>query len=207
MTSALLDAYECTGQRAYLARATLLADWVLERLAAPHGGLADRLQTVSSPGLLTEPAPALPESSLMAEALLRLAVFNDDQSYRRRAKELLLSLDGVYRNYGLAAAAYAAAVIRFIEPQVSVTVVGPPEEELTQALLRAALEIKAPLRTVQLLDPDADLEHIVRAGYSTAEGPCAYLCLGATCLPPTSDSTELQRLAAGGEASTSTPAE
>ena len=42
MAAALLDAYEVSGDRAYLARARLLADWALEHLRSRDGRFADR---------------------------------------------------------------------------------------------------------------------------------------------------------------------
>jgi uncharacterized protein YyaL (SSP411 family) len=40
---------------------------------------------------------------------------------------------------------------------------------------------------VQLLDLDADAEHIVRAGYDIEAAPAAYVCAGVTCLEPTNE--------------------
>jgi uncharacterized protein YyaL (SSP411 family) len=197
VAAALLDAYEHSGQRAYLARASLLVDWTDQHLSTPDGGVADRLPSADA-GPLAQTAPDLAEASLLADVLLRLAVYTGEQRYRERAAALLATLEPAYRQYGLMAAPYAAALARHIEPQLHVVVVGGGERPDTQALLRAAVALRAPLRTAQLLDPDADLEHIVRDGYAAGASAVAYVCLGSTCLPPVSKPDELAAVATGG---------
>jgi hypothetical protein len=65
------------------------------------------------------------------------------------------------------------------------------------ALRRAGLRIAEPLRSVQLLDPDADAETIAREGYTVEAGEAAaFVCLAGVCLPPTSDPARLPELVA-----------
>ena len=197
MTAALLDAYEHTAERAYLARAELLADWVDEHLGAPGGGYLDRPADDDAQGLLAQAVADPSHAAVMADDLLRLAAYTAEPRYRERAGRALASLGGLYRDLGLMAAPFAAALLRYDGPHVHVVVVGPPGAEPTRALVRAALNVSAPLRTVQTLDPLADVERLVRDGYATGGPPVAYVCLGSTCLPPTTEPAELTRLAAG----------
>ena len=95
------------------------------------------------------------------------------------------------------AAPFAAALLRYGGPHPHIVVVGPPAAEPTRALLQAALSVRTPLRTVQTLDPLTEVKRLVRDGFAAGGPPVAYVCLGATCLPPTSDPAELGRLAAG----------
>ncbi len=62
------------------------------------------------------------------------------------------------------AAPFAAALLRYGGPHLHIVVVGPPAAEATRALLQTALNVRAPLRTVQTLDPLMDVERLVRDG-------------------------------------------
>jgi uncharacterized protein YyaL (SSP411 family) len=60
------------------------------------------------------------------------------------------------------------------------------------------MRIAEPLRSVQLLDPDADAETIARDGYAVKTGSAAaFVCLAGVCLAPTSDPARLAELVAG----------
>jgi uncharacterized protein YyaL (SSP411 family) len=196
MITALLDAYEYTGGRHYLARAELLADWVDKHLGEPDGSFADRLPDQTTPAPLTRPALDFDGSAAMADALVRLAVYTGDDHYRQRAAATLAWLLPPARQIGIGAAALGAALLRYRSPHLHIVVAGTPEAPATQRLLRAALGVRSPFRTVQVLDPVADFERIVREGY-LASAPSAYVCLGPTCLPPTSDPAAVPGLVAG----------
>jgi uncharacterized protein len=197
VTAAMLDAYEYTGEHTYLARAELLADWVGKHLGAADGGFLDRLPTDDAQGLLAQAVPDPSHAAVMADDLLRLAAYTGEPLYRERAALALAALGGLYRELGLMAAPFAAAALRYDGPHMHVVVVGPPDAAQTRALLEAALSVNVPLRTVQALDPHADVERLIREGFVTDGPPVAYVCLGTTCLPPTGEPAELLRLAAG----------
>jgi hypothetical protein len=197
MAAAMLDAYEQSGERAHLARAELLGDWVAEQLTAPDGGLQDRRPGRTDAGLLTYPLPAGEEASLMADTLLRLWAYTGTARYKEQAERALIALSSSYKRQGVMAAPFGAALVRLLEPPLRIVVVGEQGQAATQALHAAALAVGAPLRTVQVLDPVADVERLLRDGYATVGPPKAYVCLGATCLPPTSAPGELTRLARG----------
>jgi uncharacterized protein len=197
VTASMLDAYEYTGERTYLARAELLAGWVSKHLGAADGGFLDRSPTDDAQGLLAQAVPDPSHAAVMADDLLRLAAYTGDQRYRERAALALAALGGLYQELGLMASPFAAAALRYDGPHLHVVVVGASEAQATQALLQAALGVNAPLHTVQTLDPQADVERLIREGFATGGTPVAYVCLGTTCLPPTGDPAELIRLAAG----------
>ena len=88
MAAALLDAYEVSGERAYLARARLLADWALERLRARDGRFTDRpLVPGAGAGAAARdaPLPVLEGGAEMADDLTRLAAFSGVPAYREEA--------------------------------------------------------------------------------------------------------------------------
>jgi uncharacterized protein YyaL (SSP411 family) len=187
MAAALLDAYEVTAERAYLARAETLADQVDTHLSLRNGRFADRCHSTDDAGLLAAAAPSLEDNAVMADVLLRLTAYSGQERFGQRALAVLGAWATDASQHGLAAARYALALLRLHARPAHIVIVGESEDEQARALLRAALRAAAPQRTVQLLDLDADAEHIARAGYSVEVAPAAYVCVGATCLEPTSD--------------------
>ena len=172
MTAALLDAYEVSGQRTYLARAQLVADWSLERLQARDGRFTDRPQVSGEEpaGVHDAPLVVLEGGAELVDCLTRLAAFSGVPAYREQAARSLAAYRVAAAEAGPMAAAWALAVMRFAEP----------------------------LRSVQLLDPDADAETIAREGYTLGdEDAAAFVCLAGVCLAPTSYPARLADLVAG----------
>lgn len=199
MTAALLDAYEVCGDRAYLARARLLADWALERLRARDGRFTDRPLVSGEAPTAARGAPlaVLDGGAEMADALTRLAAFSGVPAYREEAATALTSYERAAATAGPLAAPWALAVMRFAEHPTHIVVVGRRGDAQAGALLRAGLRVAEPLRSVQLLDPDADAETIAREGYTVGdEGATAFVCLAGVCLAPTSDPARLPGLVA-----------
>ncbi len=199
MTAALLDAYEASGDRAYLARARLLADWALERLRTHDGRFLDRFEAVPTapavPGYA--PLPVLDGGAEMSDALVRLAAFSGLPAYRHEAARALTAYASTAAAAGPGAAPWAFAVTRYAEHPTHVVVVGRRGDAQADALLRAGLRVAEPLRSVQLLDRDADAESIAREGYAVdADEAAAFVCLAGVCLAPTSDPAALTALIA-----------
>jgi uncharacterized protein len=190
MIGALLDAYQVTGERVWLERALELADWACERLRAPDGRLLDRLALPGqSAGLLSHPVPALEDDAAIADALLRLAEFTDEEPCRGRGLDILAAWAPQYAKYGVAAASYGAALLRYLERPDHLIVLGSRADPATQRLHAAALTAPQPLRTVQLLDPadPADAARIARADLGDAATPAVYVCRGTACFAPITD--------------------
>ncbi len=129
VTAAMLDAYEYTGERTYLARAELLADWVGKHLSAADGGFLDRPPDDDAQGLLAQAVPDPSHAAVMADDLLRLAAYTGELPYRERAARALASLGGLQEELGLMAAPFAAALLRYGGPHLHIVVVGPPAAE------------------------------------------------------------------------------
>ncbi len=173
MTAALLDAYEVSGDRTYLARARLLADWALERLRARDGRFTDRPQ-------VTGTAPAQPARRAAGGARgRRRDGRRSDPSRRlqRRAGPTVRRRPGRSPPTRTPPPRPASWPPRGRSPSCAspstpthIVVVGGRGDAQAGALLRAGLRIAEPLRSVQLLDPDADAETIVREGYSVEAG-------------------------------------
>ena len=186
VAAAFLDAYEHTGDRRWLGRTRRLADWMCEHLCAPDGRLVDRLALPGdSAGLLAQPVPALDENAAAAEVLLRLEAFTGEARLRERALEILAAWATQYERYGVAAAAYGQALLRYIEQPDQIVVVGRRDDAEARRLHAAALVSPRPLRTVQWLDPSdpEDATRMATAGLPAQEGAAgtAYVCRGRTC--------------------------
>jgi len=196
MAAALLDAYEVTAERHWLEDAQALAGWAGEHLRAADGRLHDRLAEPGvSAGLLARPLPVLEENALMAEALLRLEAYTGQSVWRDRAREVLTAWATHYEEYGVAAAAYGHALLRYLERPDHVVVVGSRGDAAARRLHGAALSAPRPLRTVQFLDPDdpADAERMATTGFQRAAAAAAYVCRGATCQAPIVDPSDLSQ--------------
>ena len=200
LAAALLDAYEVTAERRWLDGAAELAGWAGENLRAPDGRLYDRLPTPGdSPGLLGRPLPVLDENALMADVLMRLEAYTGEARWRDAALEILMGWISSHEEYGVAAAAYGKALLRYIERPDHIVVTGARGDAAAQRLLAAALVAPRPLRTVQLLDPGdpADARRLEALGLAgPGGGPpalAAYVCRGTTCLAPITDPGALGR--------------
>ncbi len=186
VAAAFLDAYESTADRRWLRRAQSLVDWTCGHLCAPDGRLADRLTLPGeSAGLLAQPVPALNENAAAAEVMLRLSALTGDPRPRDQALEVLVAWMTQYERYGVAAAPYGQALLRYMEHPGHIVVVGSGDDPETQRLHAAALMAPLPLRTVQRLDPTDpdDAAHLARMGLAGQPGTAAagYLCRDRTC--------------------------
>jgi hypothetical protein len=147
----------------------------MDRLALPG----------ESAGLLAQPVPALDENAAAAEVLLRLEAFTGEARLREEALEILAAWSMQYERYGVAASAYAQALLRYIERPDQIVVVGGRSDAEAQRLHTAALVAPRPLRTVQWLDPSdpGDAGRMAGAGLpgEPGEPAAAYVCRGRSC--------------------------
>ncbi|HTX68198.1 MAG TPA: DUF255 domain-containing protein [Thermoleophilia bacterium] len=184
--AAALDAYEVTADRRWLRRARTLTRWTVDNLRQPDGRLLDRLAVPGeSAGLLAHAVPALEENAAMAEVLLRLEAYTGEARLREQALELLAAWAAHHEQYGVQAASYAQALLRYLERPDQIVVVGRRDDPEARRLHGAALTAAAPLRTVQWLDPadSADAERLREAALpgDATSAAAAYVCRGHTC--------------------------
>ncbi len=125
----------------------------------------------------------------MADSLLRLAEYADEAPHRARALDILAAWAPQYAKYGVAAALYGSALLRYLERPDHLIVLGGRADPATRRLHAAALTAPQPLRTVQLLDPadPADAARIARADLGGAAAPAVYVCRGTACFAPITD--------------------
>jgi uncharacterized protein YyaL (SSP411 family) len=114
---ALLHLHEATGSDTY----PMLAEELMRTVLRTHwdedlGGFRDHAPSADDVGLMADPVKPLALNGLAARVLTRLARLTGRDELQRIAEATLASLTGSYRNHGLAAAAYAAAIVDVTEP-------------------------------------------------------------------------------------------
>jgi uncharacterized protein YyaL (SSP411 family) len=114
---ALLHLHEATGSDTY----PMLAEELIRTALRTHwdevdGGFRDHAASDDDVGLMADPVKPLALNSLAARVLTRLARLTGRDDLQRIAEATLASLTGTYRNHGLAASAYAAAIVDVTEP-------------------------------------------------------------------------------------------
>ncbi len=119
--------------------------------------------------------------------LLRLEAYTGEARLRERALEILAAWAPHHEQHGVQAAAYAQALLRYLERPDQIVVVGRRDDPEARRLHAAALTAAAPLRTVQWLDPadPADAQRLREASLPGDEeaAAAAYVCRGHTCAP------------------------
>jgi uncharacterized protein YyaL (SSP411 family) len=114
---ALLHLHEATGSETYPMLAEELMRTAVRTLwDEDNGGFRDRAPSAEDVGLMADPVKPLALNSLAARVLTRLARLTGRDDLQRIAEATLAALTGTYRNHGLAAAAYASAIVDVTEP-------------------------------------------------------------------------------------------
>jgi uncharacterized protein YyaL (SSP411 family) len=191
---AFLDAHEVTGDSTHLDRAEALARLLLDRFAdrqgdGPPAGFFDVWDGGDSLGRLAERQKSIQDNAVCAEVFIRLHHLTRDEEYRRVAQATLEAFAPSYHALGYFAAAYARQVDLLLEPPAAVNIVGGAES--ARALHRAALNLDAPFRIVQLLDPERDAARLEALFLPPKPAPAAYVCLGTMCSAPVTEPSAL----------------
>jgi uncharacterized protein YyaL (SSP411 family) len=189
--TALLRAYECTGDRRYIQLAKETADSILNDFADSHGGFFDVTEERMRAKNLLYREKLVDENSYVARFLNRLSYYTHESVYRRSAEAALRVLTGAYESYGILAAPYGLAVTEFLEEPVKVAIAGSSSDRRTEELLNSTLRSKGPSSVVQMLGQDASEEELREFGMQSADEPLASVCIRQTCRS-TSDPDELQ---------------
>jgi hypothetical protein len=197
--AAALDAYETTGQGAWLEWSERLMDRVwMDYWDNEGGGLFDTARTESpEEGLL--PAQAKPvqdtptpsPNGVAGVVFARLHELTGDIRWKQRGEALVRAFAGGARELGLYAATYLLAVDWHLNPATHLVVVGDAGDETADELHREALAAFIPRRAIQIVRPEelgdqalpAALKDMVVASRATR----GYACTGFTCSQPASD--------------------
>ncbi|TAK34330.1 MAG: thioredoxin domain-containing protein [Chloroflexota bacterium] len=186
MAEALLDAYEATGQTAYLDNAAELLKLVRRDYYDTRGGFLDISEQHAAEGVagLVRRESMIADNALAAVQFLRLNYLASDPVCREVARSALARFANDYQRYDLLASAYGQAMDRFMNEPVLVTIVGRMGEASTRDLLCAGLHAFSPWKIVQTLDPVQDAERLRQSRYQPGSVARAYVCRNRTCFPP-----------------------
>jgi uncharacterized protein len=191
MGAALLDAYQATGNAAYLANAMELADFCVAVLSDANGGFMDALTQPDGPGHLKTPIVPLPANAVAARLLVRLSWLTGNDSYRQMAQRTLARFSLAYERLSFFAAPYALAVDEFLRPPLKLIIVGDAGDARLVALHSAARRLSDPWKIIHIIDPQRDARAFAQSGLPTLAQPLAYPCIGTMCLAPISDPARL----------------
>jgi uncharacterized protein YyaL (SSP411 family) len=194
-----LDAYEMTGDHAWLE----WAERLMERVWSDYrdeegGGLFDTARgRMDEAGLL--PARAKPiqdtptpsPNGVAGIVFSRLHELTADSRWKERGAALVAAFAGRATDLGLYAATYLLAVDWELNPATHLVVVGDADDPEVKAMHQAGLAGFQPRRVVQLIAPantsSRALPPALRGMLSGGEGPRGYACTGSSCSPPAGD--------------------
>jgi len=211
---ALLDAYEATLDAKYFQAARHTMDVTIEKYGDKEaGGFFDRACDAPTMGGLEvrrkpfQDSPTPSANSVAAMALTRMHSYTDDPKYYEWATNTLEAFAAVAPQYGLFAATYGLAATLFALHPTQVVITGAAGDETAEQLEEAANGVFRFGKAVLRVTPDASLLNLPAALRQTlphlpkdkAQG---LVCAGSTCLPPTSDPDELERMLQNGIAGT-----
>lgn len=200
---ALIEAMHYAGENRYLEPAVKLARITVERLQAEDGSFHDMRHDASGRASMLVRNSSILDNSVMAEALLRLALMTRDDDLVARGRATLTAFLGDYKRYGHFVAGYGRAVDLLFHEPVHVTVVGPRHADRTLALREAALRPYVASRIVQTVDPVEDAELLARCELPppASDAARAYVHQGRVSYAETSNPKRLAALMARTERS------
>jgi len=203
---ALLDAYETTLDSRYFEAAKKTMDLAVARYGdGGGGGFFDRASDAPPMGGLDvrrkpfQDSPTPGANSVAAMALIRIHDFTEDARYYNFAKKTLEAFAAVAPQYGLHAASYGLAATLFANHPMQVVITGPADDASAAALEAAAHSVFRLGKSVLRLPPGVSLSNFPSALKETLphlpqDKSVAVVCSGQTCLPPTSDRSQLVAL-------------
>ena len=197
--TALVDAFEVTGENRYFETALALVETTIRRCWDDEGGgFFDTAQDLGARqgalGMKRKPFQDTPTpggNSAAALLLDRLATLADKPDYRAKAETILGLLAGKAADYGMFAATYGLALANHLRAPVEVVIVGDPLDARTRGLLQTAhatpragksvLSFSAAQVTSAALPKglQATLPNLPMDGE-----PVALVCQGTSCQPP-----------------------
>jgi len=194
---ALLTLYQSDSNPDWYVSALKLADEMVAHFADPNGGFFDTRDDHEA--LLVRPKDiqdnATPSGNALAVlALLQLATYGDRTTWRDTAEDMLASIVNGLLRYPTAFAQWLSAADFAVGPTYEVAIVGNPDNDKTQALIRTLWKS---YRTRQVTAISA---HPSRPGSPALlsdrplinNQPTAYVCQGFVCLQPVNSPEEME---------------
>ncbi len=190
---AALGAFAATADEIWLERAGTLIDATEVLFDSVSQAYLDRPLDLAQPGRLSEPSLPMDENALMGRVLAGYAAYTGVSQFAGRGRSILARYGQGYRQMGIFAAGYAAAVLDAIEPPVDAKIVGNPEDPQTRALHEVVLCAPRPPLRIDVIDPVGGRKRLDRLGYVSGEGTAVYLCREGACFARATTRHEVER--------------
>ncbi|MCL0042915.1 DUF255 domain-containing protein [Dehalococcoidia bacterium] len=183
---ALLDAFQITGQKAYLNHALDVATVIENQFHSADGtGYYDLAEENENLGYLRYRRQPLAENAIVADALITLTHLTENGSVSpSTAEQTLGSFLQQYDKIGHFAANYANAVGRLLNTTLKYHIVGDPDEDKTQELIKQCLLENYPYKIIRTLSPTDDISVVEKFGYKPDESPVLYIRIDDTFSAP-----------------------
>ena len=199
LANGLLATYEATGEVVFFTEARALVAEALKRFwnddnATFFDTSSDHERLIGRPRELTDNATPS-GTSLMVEAMLRLAAFTGEASYRDYAARILAPLSPAMVEQPLAFGRLLCALDDFVGPMDEVAIIGDPMNETTHTLVTVASRLYRPRMVLSVAAPDDTAAQA--AVPLLADRPLvdnhstAYVCRGFICKQPVNQPDEL----------------
>jgi uncharacterized protein len=213
---ALLDAYEATLDARYFAAAQRTMDLAIARYGdAEGGGFFDRPADAAPLGGLDvrrkpfQDSPTPGANSVAIIALTRTHAYTGNARYYDFAKKTLEAFARIAPQYGMFAATYGLAAILFSRHPIQVLITGRADDPAAIALEEAAHQVYRLGKSILRITPETPDLHLAGALKETlphlpAHRAAAVVCMGLSCLPPTSDPAQLRAMLEDGAAEAAT---
>jgi uncharacterized protein len=229
LLDALIDAYQFSADRKYLAEARTLAATILKNFRAGDSGLLANRDTDDASTALAGSQPTaqvfydMPAPSVqatMAIAAAKLALLAPAAgSYSKSASDLLAPAPGMARSMLSSSVATVGLALEYrAHGDALVVVAGPRTDARAAALWNAALAAYRPAKVVLRIESDRDdaaaMPAAARAMLASSAGkgvPLAFVCAGTACATPVATPAKLvaviRRFAVDAVASTAVAAD
>jgi len=189
---ALVDAYQTSGLRRYLAGAETLVSFMAAQLQdVVDGGFYFKTFDPRARGELLDRHKPFHENVAAIRLLTLLHHLTGGHTYRELAERTLRAI--AYPNIAesIIGAGYALALDLFMSSPMRIIVVGDRDDKKTREMLETGLHTYEPQKLVQVLDPAEDSLTIGERTYKASEEPVAYVCVQDVCREPVSGSEDL----------------
>ncbi|WGM90427.1 MAG: DUF255 domain-containing protein [Candidatus Bathyarchaeum tardum] len=184
MLKCLIDCYQFTADRKFLAYAQKLAQFMMEKLWDSSGGFYDKPKDPNAFGALKRSDKPLEENSVASEAFLRLYQLTGNTKFLEVAKKSLEQFVSVAKKYGFMASGYGLAVELYLRP-VQVHIIGDIKDSQTQKLRKQSLKTYNPLKTIETIHPILDGDRLKVLSYHIPKKATAYVCSEGKCTSTT----------------------
>ena len=201
---AAIDAFEATGDAAYLEWAVAIMDAVWEDYWDPgEGGCFDLARGRETGGLLDTPmkpiqdAPVPSPNGVAGVVLARLHGHSGEARWGERHRSLVEAFAGRVPGLGLFGTAWLMAADWLLNPAAHLVVTGPEGDPVAEALHQTALTAPLPRRVVRRLLPGqgtGGLPPVMRAMLDAGPEARGYLCVGTRCMAPAGDPGQWREL-------------